>query len=54
MIFGHVIDATMGLLLGGYLLLASFGKVKLSKNAEANMKWRAKYGTIAGVAVLLY
>jgi hypothetical protein len=49
MILGHIIDAAIGLFLGGYLLLAASGKVGVSKKPEESAKWRDKYGTLAGV-----
>jgi hypothetical protein len=44
---GHTIDAVLMLGPGVFLLLAAFGKAKVSKTEEGNRKWREKYGTLA-------
>ena len=54
--FGPIIDALIGILCGGYCLLAASGKVDVSKDPEQAALWRKKYGTIAtacGIIVLL-
>lgn len=45
MIFGHVIDALLGIGLGSYCLLLAFGKISVSRDPEESARWREKYKT---------
>jgi hypothetical protein len=53
---GQVIDVLISVAIGTYCILAGMGIVRVSKNAEAEEKWRDKYGAfavIAGVLIIL-
>ena len=47
---GHIIDALIYGFLGASFLLMSFGKMRVSKDPEANALWRKKWGPFMGIA----
>ena len=52
---GHIIDTLIFGYIGASFLLMSLGKMRVSKDPEANARWRGQWGLFMGVvgAVLL-
>jgi hypothetical protein len=53
---GQIIDVLISVAIGTYCILAGMGVVRVSMNAEAEEKWRDKYGAFvvaAGVLIIL-
>ena len=41
-----MIDGLITIAFGAFALMASYGKIQLSKNSEKNSEYLAKYGTL--------